>query len=154
MQRGNFDLRAKRRLRKADRNRAVEIGAAPLEKRVLFHFEKNIEIARRAAVRARLALPGHAQARAGIDAGGNADFERALALDAPLAAARVARVADHLARALASRAGARDGEKSLLVGHLAAAAAGAAGGHAGAGLGAGAFAGFAILAARQCESWC
>src|SRR5580692_4199544 len=45
---GDLKLGAKSRLRDAERNRAVEIRAASFEGWVLFDFEHNIEIARRA----------------------------------------------------------------------------------------------------------
>ena len=44
---GHADLRAQSRLRDADGNRAVEIRAAPLEKRMLLHVQNDVEIARR-----------------------------------------------------------------------------------------------------------
>src|SRR5580704_14080140 len=116
---------------------------------MLLHFEEDIQIARGTAVGSRLALTGHAQARAGIDSCGHAHFERAFAFDTCLAAAGLASLADHLSRTLACRAGARDREESLLVGHLSAAAAGLACSHAAAGFSARSLAGFAVLAADQ-----
>ncbi len=117
---------------------------------MLFDFEENVEVARGAAVRSRLALVRHAQARAGIDSRRDVHFMGAIALDAALAAARLASFLDDLSGAAASGTSARNGEKSLLVAHLPAAAAGATGGHATSGLGAGAVAGFAKLIA--CDS--
>ena len=104
LQRRHFDLRAQRRLRKTDRNLANQIRPAPLEKRVLLHFQKNIKIPRRPAIDPRLALPLHPQTRPRIHAGRHAHFQRAFALDAPLPAAIQARILNHLPRALACRA--------------------------------------------------
>ena len=86
-QRRHQNLRAQRRLRNADRNRAVEVGAAPLEKRVVLHFENDVEIARRPAVDPRLAFARHANPRLRIHARRNAHVDDARALDASLAAA-------------------------------------------------------------------
>src|SRR5690348_8824241 len=58
----NLQLRAERCLRNAERNRAVKISAAPLEKGMLFHVEDNIKVARRTAVRRRLSFTSHADA--------------------------------------------------------------------------------------------
>src|ERR1700733_576320 len=108
LQRGNLDLRAECGLGKADWDRAIEVCAATLEERVLLHFEENIQIACGTAVGSGLALAGHAQASAGIDSGGHANFQRAFAFDPRLAAAGLASLADHLSRTLARRARARD----------------------------------------------
>ena len=89
--------------------------------------EEDVEVARRAAAHARLALAGEADARAVLDAGGDVDRQRPLARHAARAGAVVARVVDRLAAALAGRAGALDGEEALLRAHAAMAAAGLAG---------------------------
>src|SRR5271163_1179166 len=116
---------------------------------MLFHFEHHVEVAGRSAIRSGFALAGDPQTRSGIHAGWNAQLDGAFAFDAPLPAAIEAAFFNNLPRALAVRARARDGEKSLLVRHLAAAAARLAGLHAGALLRSGAVAGFAIFLARQ-----
>ena len=48
---GNANLCAQRSLSETHRNGAIQICPAPLEKRVFLHFEENVEIARRAAMR-------------------------------------------------------------------------------------------------------
>ena len=149
IQAGHADLGAESGLRDADGNRAIEIRAAPLEKRMFLHVQDDVEIARRAAVGAGLAFAGNADARLRIDARRDAHVDGARALDAAAPAAIRALLANHLARALASGAGARDGKESLLVMELAAALAGLAGGDAGAGFRAGAVAGVAEFLARQ-----
>src|SRR5260221_532299 len=82
-------------------------------------------------------------------AGGDLHLEAALALDSALAAARVAWVLHHSAGAAALRAGARHGEKALLVAHLAAAVAARASLGLGAVLAARALAGGAGLEAAE-----
>src|SRR5271163_1509535 len=118
---------------------------------MFFDVEDDVEIACRAAVGARLAFTGDAQSRARVDAGGNAELDGFFALDAALAAAFGAALANNLARALAGGAGARDGEETLLIGELAAAAAGLAGRYTGAFFGAGAVAGFAVFLAGELD---
>ena len=86
--------------------------------------QEDVEVARRAAARAGLALAGEADARAVLDAGRNVDRERALAGDAAGAAAVGAGIVDDLAAAVAGRAGALDGEEALRRAHPAMAAAG------------------------------
>src|ERR1700674_5219035 len=116
---------------------------------MFFHFQDDVQIASRSAVRAGLTLPGHAQPRARIHARRNTQLDGSLALQAAPAAAIRAALADNLCRALACRASARDGEKSLLVGKLAAAGASLASNNAGAGLCPRAVANFAVFLARQ-----
>jgi len=119
------------------------------EERVFFDFEDDIEIASWATVGAGLTFAGDTKTRAGVDAGGNAEFNCFFTLDATLAAAIGATLADNLASALARRACARDGEKSLLIGDLAATTAGLAAYDASSLFCAGAVAGFAIFLARK-----
>jgi len=78
-------------------------------------------------------------------------FQNTFALDAAQSPARRARFLDHLPRALARRTRSRDREKSLLVGHLAAAAARPARRHPAARLRANSLARLAIFAARQAD---
>src|SRR5260370_2728362 len=103
----------------------------------------------RSAVRAGLAFPCHAQPRPRVCSGRNPQIDGTLTLQAALAVAIRAALADDLSRALARRTGARDGEESLLVPELAASAASLACGHASSGLCARAIARFAIFLARQ-----
>ena len=70
-----------------DRHLAEQVGAVALEEFMRPDREENIEIARRAAAQARLALVGQPDARAVLDAGRNIDRQRALLGDAALAAA-------------------------------------------------------------------
>src|SRR5712691_8412714 len=106
--------------------------------------DEDVEIAGRGAVHPDLAFAAEANPGAVFDAGRNVDRQRLLAPDAPLAAAGFARFVDRLARAVAGRAGALDGEKPLLRAHPAMPLAGAAGGRARARLGAIALAGIAM----------
>src|SRR5580698_2545909 len=145
----HLHFRAQRRLRDADRNRAIQIGAAPLKERVLLHFQHDIQIPGRTAVRSWLALAADAQPRSGIDSGRNSQLDRFFALDAPLTAAIRAALLDHLSRALASWARSRDREKSLLIRQLAAPAARRARCDAGSFFRAGAIARLAVFLPRQ-----
>ncbi len=108
---------------KRDRHLAIEVVFLAMEERVLLDVDDDVEIARRAAGGAVLALAVEAQPLAGGDAGGNLDRELALAADAAGAAAGLARLGDRLAGAAAVRARPRDGEEALLVAQLAGAAA-------------------------------
>ena len=121
----------------------MQIGAVALEERMRADRQENVEIARRAAAHARLALAGEPDAGAVLDAGRNVHRQRALARDAAGAGARRARTVDHLAAALAVRAGALEREEALRLTDPALAAAHRAGLRLGAGLGAGAGAGLA-----------
>src|SRR5207237_107584 len=94
---------------------------------MLFHFQNNVEVAVRAAVRARLAFTADAQPRAGVHSRRNAKLNSFLVLDPALTAAIGAAFLDDLSGTLASRASSRNGEKSLLVSELAAPAAGLTG---------------------------
>ena len=88
--------------------------------------QEDVEVARRTAAQARLALAGEADAGAVLDARRNVDRERALAGDAARAAAVGARIVDDLAAPVAVRAGALDREEALRRAHAAVAAAGRA----------------------------
>src|SRR5262249_42638905 len=114
---------------------------------MLLHVEDNVEIAWRAAIGAGFAFAGDAEARAGVHAGRNAQFDDFFALDAALPAAIGAALFDDLASALASGASAGAGEESLLIRERAAAAAGLAGNDASSLFCAGAVAGFAVFLA-------
>src|SRR5258707_13146289 len=105
--------------------------------------QENVEIARRPAADAGLALAGKADARAVLHALRDIDRQAALARHAPRARARGTRVFDHLAATLTARAGSLKREKSLRLPHAASAAAQRAALRLGAGLRAGARTGFA-----------
>ena len=113
--------------------------------------EENVEVARRTAAHARLALAAEPDARAVLDAGGNIDRQRALARHAPGAGAFVARIVDRLAAAVTGRTGALDGEEALLRANAAVARAGLAGGGLRARPRAGARAGLADHRGRQLD---
>src|SRR5438132_12150004 len=98
---------------------------------MLFDFEHNVQIARRTAVGPGLGLTADTQSRSGIDARGNAQLDSFFALEPPLPATFRATLLHDLPRALTRWARARDGEKSLLIGKLAAASASLAGLNAG-----------------------
>ena len=152
---GHLDAAAERGGGDADRAAGEQGRALALEDRMAGEVDEDVEVAVRAAAHARLALAGEADAGALVDSGGDADVERALALDPALAAAFVARIGDHLADAAAGRAGALDDEEALLGADLAAAVAHGAGAGAGARLGAGAAAGLAFARwCRSCSSTC
>src|ERR1700758_4671891 len=118
---------------------------------MLFNFQHHIEVAAGTAVWPRLALAGNAEPRACVHARRNAQLDGFLALHAPLSAAFKAAFFNDLARALAGRARARDGEEALRVGHLPAPAAVRAGNNASSLLRPSAVAGLAEFLARQLD---
>src|ERR1043166_3728120 len=118
VERLHVHLRAERGLREGDGNGSIKVVALPLEEFVLFDVDDDVEVARRAALRPRLALAREPQARAGLDPRRIPPLHLLLALDAPRAATLLARVADALARAAATAARPSHGEEALLVAHL------------------------------------
>ncbi len=96
------------------------------------HREEDIEIARRTAARAGLALVGEADPGAVLDALRDLDVEGLFLAHQAVAAAIAAGIADHPAVAGTDRAGPFDGEEALALAHLAVAVAGRAGGGLGA----------------------
>src|SRR5437763_918441 len=74
IERRHVDLSAQRRARDAHRDHAVQVVAVPLEDRVLLQPDLDEQVARRPAVRARLAVARAADAHAVVDAGGAAPF--------------------------------------------------------------------------------
>src|SRR5476651_2109352 len=139
----DLDAAAERGLHHRERHLAVHVGALTLEQIVAAHRQEHVEVARRAAARAGLAFAGEANARAVLDAGWNVDLESLVAPHAALARASLARLVDHLPRALAGVAGAFDGEEALLRAQPAVALAGRALVRLGTGLRAHALADFA-----------
>src|SRR5260370_14145388 len=87
---------------------------------MLIDVQNDVQISVGAAIRAGLAFALHAQARAGVHTGGNAQFDGSFLFDATLTAALRAAFLDDLSRALAGGAGTRNREKSLLIPALAA----------------------------------
>ena len=64
----------------------------PREEGVVAHVEDDVEVARRAAALPALALAGHAELRAFVDAGRDAHLQRPLVRDPPLTRAGLAGV--------------------------------------------------------------
>src|SRR5262245_14583827 len=93
----------------------MQVGAFALEERMRAEGEKNVEVARRTAADAGLAFAGEPDAGAVLDAGRNVHGQRALARHPPRTGAGRAGIADHLAAALAVRAGALQREEALRV---------------------------------------
>src|SRR3569833_692716 len=86
-QRRHFDFSAKRSLDERNRHFAMQIVALTLKHRMLLDMNFHIQVARRPAIHAWLAVSGRADARAGGEAGGERHFQRLVALDASRAAA-------------------------------------------------------------------
>src|SRR6266487_1976986 len=118
---------------------------------MLFHFQHHVQITGWPAIRPGLALAGDSQPRSRIHTGRNSQLDGFFAFETSLAVALLAALAHNLARTLARRARAGDGEKPLLVGQLAAPAACLAGLHAGALLRARAVAGLAVFLAGELD---
>src|SRR6478672_4118411 len=125
-ERWHLNFRAQCRLRKGDRNDAMQVGSLPLEEWVVLHVENDVKIARRAAMHSSFAQTTEANARLIFHARRNLGFDRLLLQVAAFASALGARIADHRAGSLAGGTRPRNTEKALLVTHLAASAAGAA----------------------------
>src|SRR5205823_9278479 len=123
--------------------------AVALEKLVRLDREEDVEVTRRSAAQARLALAREPDARAVLDARRDVDRERALLGGAARAAAALAGVLNRLAAPLAARAGPLDGEEALARAHFALAATHRARRRLGAGLGSGARACFTGNAGRH-----
>src|SRR6185369_2538010 len=121
-----LDRAAERRRGHADRDGAVQVVAVTLEDLVLLDADLDVEIAVRAAVRPRLAVAARADPHAFVDAGRDLDLERLVALEAALAVARLARLGDDLAAAVARRAHLLDAEEALAHLHRSRAVAGGA----------------------------
>src|SRR6266481_5050057 len=94
---------------------------------MLFDIEHNVQIARRSTVGPGFAFAGNAKPRSGIHTRRNTQLNGFLAFEASLPAAFRATLLHDLPRSLTRWARARDGEKSLLIGKLAAASASLAG---------------------------
>src|SRR5689334_4707453 len=112
VERRHVDFAAQCRLRDVEWDRAVQVLFAPFEKWVLFYFQENVEIARRSAIRPRLAFVRQPQPRAVIHARRNVYLQLALDLLISLAVALRARIADYLPRAATGAARAPDGQKT------------------------------------------
>ena len=126
-QRRDADFRAQRRLRKRDRNHAVQIVALALKERVLLHMQDDVKITRRSAVQAAFSESGVANAGPVFHACWNFRVYRPLPQHPALAFALGAGIGNHAAGALAGGTGAGNAEEALLVANLSAAIAGTAG---------------------------
>src|SRR5690606_37800686 len=118
----------------------MQVAAVAAEDGVWTDVDFHVQITRRAAVLAGLALAGEPDAIAVVHAGGNLHGKIARLLPAAAAAAFFAGFTDHGARATTLRAGLLDRKKALLHAYLAHAGAGVAGARLRAGLGPGALA--------------
>src|SRR5450759_2894077 len=125
--RRHLEFAAQSRGGHGNRHPAVQVGAVALEELVLRQRQENIEVARRAAAQTGLAFAGEPDAGAILDAGRDIDREHALARHPPGPSAGRAGIVDHLAAALAGRAGALEREEALGMSDLAGTAAGRAG---------------------------
>src|SRR5690606_32292759 len=112
--------------REAHRYLAGQVGAIAREQLVGIDANLDVEIPRRPAVAAGLALARQADAVAVVDTCGHLDRELPDLGRAPASVAGRAGIGDHGAAAFAGRAGLLDGKEPLLHAHLADAAAGRA----------------------------
>src|SRR5205085_5529689 len=113
LRRRHLDLRPERGLAERDRDVDDEIGVAPLVDRRGGHARDHVQVARRPAVHAGLALAAQADPRPVLDPG--RDLDR-VALRPALAARAVAagaRILDHGAVAAAARTRRRQPEEAL-----------------------------------------
>ena len=121
----------------------MQIGAVALKEGMRGDRQEDVEIAGRPATHAGFALAGETDAGSVLDAGRNVHRQSPLAHHPARPRARAARVVDHLAAALAVRAGALEREEALGLAQLAVAAAHRTDFRLGAGSGAAAGAGLA-----------
>ena len=146
----HLDRAAAQRLRDRDRHRHLEVAVVePSEDRGGSDAGGHVEVARRAAARARLALAGEPDPGAVLDPGRDVDLVALGLLGQAGAAAGRAGVLDDLAGAAALRAGLADREEALALGVDAAAFAARAGGRRRARFGAAAVAGRAAPGLRH-----
>src|SRR5450631_3081565 len=131
------DFGAKRRLDHGNRNAAKEIGALALKKWMRLRRDENVEVAGWPPFRSRLALAAKTDPGSILDTWRNIDGKAALPGDAPGTAARLARIVDYFAAAVAMRTGAFNSKKALLRAHPPVSAAGRTMLWLGAGFGAG-----------------
>src|SRR5262249_46909128 len=110
--RGHRHLGPERGLREGDRELEEDVRLLAREELVRADADHAVQVARRRAGLAGLALAGDAQAHALVDAGRDLDLDLALLADRALAAALGARVAHDLAGAAAARAAGLDLEEA------------------------------------------
>src|SRR5690606_19019633 len=140
----HFQLAAQRRVGEADRHLAIQMLTVALEDRVLAHVDHHVKIARRATLGPGLTLASQTNAVASVDACRHLHGKRLLLFHTALAMAAATGIGDHLAAAMAARAGLLHREEALLHTYLADAAAGSTGNGTGAFLRARAIAGLAF----------
>src|SRR5690606_6959195 len=139
----------RRRAGETDRHHASPMLTVALEDRVPPHVDHDVQITRRATLGTGLAFAGQANALARVDACGHLHGKRLLFFDAALAVAAATGIGNHLAAAMAARAGLLHGEEALLHTHLTDATTGGTGDGAGALLGTGAITGLAFGQGRD-----
>ena len=104
----------------------MEVIALSREERMILHVKDNIEVACRPAKLADFPRSREPDAGSVLDSGGNLCVNGTLAQDSAFALALGARIGNHIARALAGRAGTSDAEEALLIPDLPPAIAGTA----------------------------
>ena len=124
---GHLHIAAKRGLRHGQGDAAVDVGAVPLEDLVRGDGDVHEEVAGWGSSGAGLALAGQADTGAFLDAGGDCDLKRALALHRASTVADAAGVLDDPAGAAAGGTGSLDKKEALLRPDLAGTVAGGAG---------------------------
>jgi hypothetical protein len=118
VQRWDLDFRAQRGLDETHRHFAKQIVAVALEEGMGLDMEHDVQIARRPAAKTGFAIAGGAQPRAGVHAGGNAQFDFRRPIASTVTAAGPAGPFEDAARAVAMRAGLRDAENSTRIDDL------------------------------------
>src|SRR5258708_9876253 len=110
---GHFDLAAERRRGERNRHLAMQIVAVALEHRVLLDVNLDVQVARRTAVDAPLAVSGRADAHAVVYTGRNLHFQRLGFLQRARAWAVHTQFRNIGAGAMALRTGLLDAEETL-----------------------------------------
>src|SRR3989338_3801649 len=145
----HFQLATQGRIGEADRHFAIQVLAVALENCVLAHIDHHVQVARRTTHATGLAFARQANAVTGIDTRRHLHRQGLVLFHPTLAVAGGAGLGNHLAIAMATRAGLLHREEALLHAHLADAATGGAGDRRGALLGARAIAGLAVDQGRH-----
>jgi hypothetical protein len=97
---------------------AIQIVIAPFEKLVFLYVQNDVEVARRAALPARVTFSGNPEFRSIVHARGDFDFEGLFSNDTTIAVTHRAFVLDDLSGTVAVAAGPRDAEETLLEANL------------------------------------
>src|SRR4029077_19272700 len=127
LQGGHSNLSAESRLRKGNRDHAVQVVAFAREECMLLHVQDHVKIARRPSKSSRFAVSRKPYPCSILHARRTLCLYRPLPQHSALALALGAGIGDYAAHPLAGWTGTRHGEKSLLITHLPSALAGAAG---------------------------